>query len=129
MKIVWAGIGAAVAVVVLYQVGRARSAADSVAKTLTPEGLVEALTQGVDELRLVGRELRGAMREQEARLTADLLPAPEVVDDARTLRAAARSAPSGAAHGSRRAPNNGAALTPRSAPDNGAANPWDDAEF
>ena len=76
MRFVWAGVGAAVAVAVLYQVGRARSAADSVARTLTPQGLAEALTQGVEELRLVGAELRTAMREQEARLGADLLPPP-----------------------------------------------------
>ncbi|WP_454294694.1 hypothetical protein [Salana multivorans] len=108
MKLVWAGLGAVVTVAVLYQVGRARAAADSVAKTLTPEGLVEALSQGVDELRLVGRELRTAMREQEARLTADLLPPPEVVDDARTLRAGrpARAVGRGADY-----------------------DPWDDADF
>lgn len=107
MKFLWAGIGAGVAVAVLYQVGRARAAADSVAKTMTPQGLFEALNQGVAELRLVGRELSAAMREQEARLTADMLPAPDVVADARTLRAG-------------RASTRGAIVS---------ASPWDDDDF
>lgn len=88
MKVVWAVAGAAVAVAVLYQVGRARSAADSVARTLTPAGLTDAITRGVDELRAVGTEIASAMREQEQRLSADLLAAPEAVDEARTARAA-----------------------------------------
>ncbi|PWD49757.1 hypothetical protein C8046_02615 [Serinibacter arcticus] len=87
MKAVWAVAGAAVAVAVLVQLGRARSAADSVARTMTTTGLVDALNRGVDEIRAVGGELAAAMREQEDRLSADLLAAPEDVAEARTHRA------------------------------------------
>lgn len=93
MKVVWAVGGAAVAIVVLYQVGRARSAYDSAARTLTPGGLTDALTSGVEELRAVGRELAAAMREQEGRLSADLLAPPEEVAQARTDRAARAALP------------------------------------
>ena len=88
MKVMWAVAGAAAAVTVLYQIGRARSAADSVARTLTPAGLTDAITRGVAELTSVGSEIAAAMREQEQRLAADLLAAPEVADEARTYRAA-----------------------------------------
>lgn len=105
-RIVWAGVGAVIAVVVVYQVGRARSAADSVARTLTTEGLADAVTRGVAELRALGAELTTAMREQEDRLTADLLPDPADEADARTYRA---SRPRRAARG--------------------AEDPWDDPDF
>ncbi|HCX84628.1 MAG TPA: hypothetical protein DHV14_05720 [Micrococcales bacterium] len=87
-RLVWAGLGAAVAVAVVYQVGRARSAADSVARTLTPRGLADAVTRGVTELRVAAGEVAEAMREQEARLAADLLPPPDAVAESRTHRAA-----------------------------------------
>lgn len=130
MRIVWAGLGAAVAVAVLYQVGRARSAVDSVARTLTPQGMAEALTQGVAELRLVGRELREAMTEREGELTRDLLPPPEVVAHARTVRATpARAAvpedaPVDALDASTQRPDH-LLLRPRGRD----FDPWDDEEF
>ncbi|GMA31360.1 hypothetical protein [Litorihabitans aurantiacus] len=91
MKVVWAVGGAALAVGVLVALGRARSAADAVARTATPAGLVDALNRGVDELRAVGTEIATAMREQEQRLSDDLLAAPDDVADARSLRAGRRA--------------------------------------
>lgn len=105
MRLVWAGVGAAVAVAVLVQVGRARSAASSVARTLTPQGLAEALNQGVAELRVLAGELATAMREHEAALAADFLPSPQQEASARTLRAA------------------------RNRPRDARTDPWDDVDF
>lgn len=91
MKVVWAVGGAAAAVAALVVLGRARGKAESVAAVATPAGLVEALNRGVDELRAMGSEVAAAMREQEQRLSADLLASPDDVADARTLRAGRRS--------------------------------------
>lgn len=103
MKLFWIGVGAAAAVAVVYQLGRAKSAADSVARTMTPEGFADAVTRGVTELREVAQEIAAAMREQEQRLTQEFLPSPEAEAAARTTRAS---------------------RTRGTVPD-----PWDDAEF
>ena len=91
MRLGWVAVGAAAAVAIVYQLGRARSTADSVARTFTPEGLTQALTRGIDEFASVGRELAAAMREQEANLTSQLLAPPEDLAAARTSTAARRS--------------------------------------
>ncbi|PFG19626.1 hypothetical protein [Serinibacter salmoneus] len=85
--LLWAVGGAAIAVVVLHQIGRARSAADSVARTLTPVGFAEAVTAGLAELRAVAGEVGEAMREQESTLTSQMLPDPADEAAARTYRA------------------------------------------
>lgn len=85
--LLWAVGGAAVALVVLHQIGRARSAADSVARTMTPAGFAEAVTAGMAELRATAGEIGEAMREQESTLTAQMLPDPAVQDQARSYRA------------------------------------------
>jgi hypothetical protein len=90
MRLGWVAVGATAAVVIVYQLGRARSTADSVARTFTPEGLTQALTRGVDEFTSVGREIAAAMREQEASLTRQLLAPPDELAAARTSTAAAR---------------------------------------
>lgn len=86
-RVFWVAAGAAIAVGVLYQVGRAASAASSAAKTLTPQGFSAALTAGVAELRVLGADLAAAMREQEDRLSRDFLPDPRDEAAARTRRA------------------------------------------
>lgn len=88
MRLVWAGLGAAVAIAVVYQIGRARSAVDSVARAATPEGVTAAATRGVSEIRDLVREIRTVMHEQERRLTADMLPDPADEAAARAHRAA-----------------------------------------
>lgn len=93
MRLFWVGVGAAAAVAVVYQIGRAKSAADSVARTMTPEGFSDAVTRGVNELRDIAREISAAMSEQESRLTEEFLPDPQTEASARTTRAARSAAP------------------------------------
>lgn len=87
----WAVVGAGIAIVVVYRLGRVQSQAHAVAETFTPQGLASAVTRGVEELRAIGAELASAMREQEARLTDQLVAPPEDVAAARTQLASRRS--------------------------------------
>lgn len=87
MRLLWVGVGAAAAVVVVYQLGRAKSAADSVARTMTAEGFADAVTRGVNELREIAREISAAMAEQERRLSEEFLPDPRDEAAARTTYA------------------------------------------
>lgn len=84
MKLLWIGLGASVAFAVVYQLGRAKSAADSVARTMTPEGFAQAFSKGVDEISSLVSEIGAAMQEQEARLSEEFLPDPESERTTRT---------------------------------------------
>ncbi|QOR69063.1 hypothetical protein IM660_09925 [Ruania alkalisoli] len=91
-RLLWVGVGVAVTVVVLRQVGKANERVGAIARAVSPAGLAESVTTLAEAARDLTDQLRSSMAEHEDRLTAALLPSEEEQARARQNRAA-RNAP------------------------------------
>ena len=85
-RLVWVGIGVAGTVVVLRQVAKANEKLAPLTKWTSPSALADSVTSLAVATRELGEQVRTAMAENEAALTAALLPDEETVARARGRR-------------------------------------------
>lgn len=89
-RVVWVGVGVAGTILVLRQVAKANQALAPIAKWTSPTAVAESLTSLAVAARELGEQMRTAMAENEAALTAALLPDEETVAQARSRRERSR---------------------------------------
>lgn len=92
-RLIWVGVGVTGTVLVLRQVAKANEAFAPIAKWTSPARLTESVTSLAVAARELGEQVRTAMAENEATLTAALLPDEDTVNRARARRASSSSSP------------------------------------
>jgi len=85
-RLIWVGVGVAGTIVVLRQVAKANDKLAPLAKWTSPAALADSVTSLAVAAREMGEQVRTAMAENEAALTAALLPDEDTVARARRRR-------------------------------------------
>lgn len=94
-RLFWVGVGVATTVIVLRKVQQVNESVSGIAKAVSPTGIAESvgsLAQGLKETALA---LRQSMAENEAALSAQLLPDEQTRQRARATRHRANDTDSG----------------------------------
>ncbi|MBK5249832.1 MAG: hypothetical protein JJE50_10470 [Actinomycetales bacterium] len=86
-RLFWVGIGVAATVVVLRQVAKVNDRVSTVARAVSPVGIGESISRLATNVKGLGEQLRTSMAENEAALTAALLPSEEERSRATQVRA------------------------------------------
>lgn len=76
-RMFWIGVGVVATVVVLRQVAKVNDRVSTVARAVSPAGIGESVTQLATQVKDLGQQLRTSMAENEAALTAALLPSED----------------------------------------------------
>lgn len=91
-RAVWVGVGVAGTILLLRQIAKANHALAPLAKWTSPSGVADSLTSLAVAAREVGEQVRTSMAENEAALTAALLPDDDTLAQARARRNDSRRA-------------------------------------
>lgn len=86
-RLFWVGVGVGVTVVVLRKAQQVNEQWGSVARKVTPAGIGESVSDLAGGLKETVQALRESMAQNEAALTAALLPSDADVQRARATRA------------------------------------------
>ncbi|TDE92480.1 hypothetical protein EXU48_13040 [Occultella glacieicola] len=91
-RLFWIGVGVGVTVLVLRQVGRLNNTVGKVAHAVSPAGIADSITELATTAKELGETFRASMAENEAALTAALLPSEEERARAARVREERRAA-------------------------------------
>jgi septal ring factor EnvC (AmiA/AmiB activator) len=91
-RLFWIGVGVGVTVLVLRQVGRLNNTVGKVAHAVSPAGIADSITELATTAKELGETFRASIAENEAALTAALLPSEEERARAAQVREERRAA-------------------------------------